>query len=502
MSLLANLLSGAALVFQPLPLLLIIGGVLIGITMGSLPGMTATMTIAVLISFTFGMTPTNGMMLLLGIYGGALYAGSIPAILIRTPGTPSAAATVFDGFPLGQQGRGGHAIAVATIASFVGGAISVVVLVVLSPQIASFALNFGSPEFFALAVFGLTIIASVSGDSLVKGLISGLLGMFLATVGLDPVLSTPRFTFGITTLTSGIQFIAVMIGLFGISEGLYRYRRGLGHDQTTQNITNIIPSRKSLKNIAPATVGSSILGAIVGAIPGAGGDIASFVTYNEAKRWLDDGSFGDGDSRGVAAAESGNNASTGGALIPTLTLGIPGDSVTAILIGALTVHGIRPGPGLFADNTALVYSIFVGFFVVYIFILIFGLLGARLWARLIDFPAKYLWPSIFVLSLVGSYALRANLLDVWVALGAGILGYLLRIEDYPLAPMVLGLILAPIAEVNLRRSLQLSGGSLDIFVTNSVALVVLLLSVVSMFYPVIQQWRGQALDSTGEQPSE
>lgn len=491
MSLVANLLNAVGIVLQPVPLALIVGGVLIGITMGSLPGMTATMTIAVLISFTFGMTPVNGMMLLLGIYGGALYAGSIPAILIRTPGTPSAAATVFDGFPLAQQGRAGHAISVATIASFVGGAISVVVLILLSPQISSFALNFGSAEFFALAVFGLTIIASVSGDSLVKGLISGLLGMFLATIGLDPVFSTPRFTFGITALTSGIQFIAVMIGLFGVSEGLYRYRRGLGHDMTTQDINNVIPKLGTIKEIAPTILGSSIIGAIVGAIPGAGGDIASFVTYNESNRWVSDGSFGDGDSRGVAAAESGNNASTGGALIPTLTLGIPGDSVTAILIGALTVHGIRPGPGLFSDNPALVYSIFVGFFLVYVVILIVGLLGARFWARLIDFPAKYLWPVIFVLSLVGAYALRSNLLDVWVALGAGIFGYILRVEGYPLAPMVLGLILAPIAESNLRRALQLSGGSPDIFFTNTISLIILLASVASLLYPVVQQWRSQ-----------
>lgn len=495
MSPLANLIDAIAIVFQPMPLLLITIGVVIGITMGSLPGMTATMTVAVLVSFTFGMEPVHGMMLLLGIYGGALYAGSIPAILIRTPGTPSAAATVFDGFPLAQQGRAGEAITVATVASFIGGVVSVIVLALLSPQIASFALDFGSPEFFALAVFGLSIIASVSGDSLVKGLISGLLGMLLATVGLDPVLSAPRFTFGITALTSGIQFIAVMIGLFGISEGLYRYQQSLGRNDTTQNITNLLPGRSLLKKIAPVTLGSSIVGSIVGAIPGAGGDIASFLTYNESKRWFDDGSFGSGDVRGVAAAESGNNASTGGALIPTLTLGIPGDSVTAILIGALTVHGIRPGPGLFRSNPDLVYSIFVGFFVVYVFILVIGLIGARFWARIIDFPAKYLWPIIFILSLVGAYALRGNLLDVWVTIGAGALGYVLRVEEYPLAPMVLGLILGPIAEVNLRRALELSGGSLDIFFTNTFALVILLATVLSLAYPIVQQWRGSSSDS-------
>ncbi|UPV76616.1 tripartite tricarboxylate transporter permease (plasmid) [Halorussus limi] len=491
MSLLTNLIQAIGIVFQPFPLSLIILGVLIGITMGSLPGMTATMTVAVLVSFTFGMEAVEGMMLLLGIYGGALYAGSIPAILIRTPGTPSAAATVFDGFPLAQRGEADRAITIATVASFVGGAVSVVFLTLLSPQIAAVALEFGSPEYFALAVFGLTIIASVSGDSLVKGLISGLLGMLLATVGLDPILAYPRFTFGYQPLTSGIQFIAVMIGLFGIAEGLHRYRSGLGHQESSQEIASLLPEMSDLNEIKTIVLGSSIVGTFIGSIPGAGGDIASFITYNEAKRWAHDTatSFGDGDIRGIAAAESGNNASTGGALIPTLTLGIPGDSVTAILIGALMVHGIRPGPQLFQTEPELVYAIFVGFFVVYLVVGAIGLIGARYWAKIIDFPAKYLWPSILVLSFVGAYALRGNMLDVWVMFGAGVLGYVMRAENYPLAPMVLGLILGPIAEVNLRRSLKLSGGSLGIFYEKPLTLAILLLAIASLLLPLVQTWR-------------
>lgn len=480
---------GAALVFEPIALALIVVGVLIGLTMGSLPGMTATMTVAVLVSFTFGMEPVQGMMLLLGIYGGALYAGSIPAILIRTPGTPSAAATVFDGFPLAQQGKAGRAIGIATVASFVGGVISVLFLSVLAPQIASVALAFRSPENFAIAVFGLTIIASISGDSLTKGLISGLLGMFLATVGLDPNLGYPRFALGTDVLTAGIEFIAVMIGLFGIAEGLDRYRAGIGTAGVEQDLSTVLPTLEDVTNIRNVTLGSGVIGAFIGAIPGAGGDIASFVTYNEAKRWCSDAvpAFGEGNIRGIAAAESGNNASTGGALIPTLTLGIPGDSVTAILIGALLVHGIRPGPGLFNDEPGLVYAIFVGFFLVYVLILVFGLLGARYWARLIDFPAMYLWPVIFVLCIIGSIALRGNLLDAWVMLSAGVLGYFMRTDDYPLAPMVLGLILGPIAESNLRRSLQVSGGSFDIIYTSPIAMVILVFSLLSLGLPFIRR---------------
>ncbi|XVH33239.1 tripartite tricarboxylate transporter permease (plasmid) [Haloferacaceae archaeon DSL9] len=489
MSLLAGVLEGISLVFQPFALLMIVVGVFIGIAMGSIPGMTATMTVAVLVSFTFGMSPTEGMMLLLGIYGGALYAGSIPAILIRTPGTPSAAATIFDGFPLSQQGKAGNAIGIATVASFVGGAVSVVLITLISPQIADIALRFRSPEYFALAFFGLTIIASVSGDSVLKGMISGLLGMLIATIGLDPVTGYPRFAFGTPALTAGVEFIAVMIGLFGLAEAFRRYSEGIDGLSVEQNLSSLTPSRKDLNAITNVTVGSSIIGTFIGAIPGAGGDIASFVTYNEAKRWASNAvpSFGEGNIRGVAAAEAGNNASTGGALVPTLTLGIPGDSVTAILIGALLVHGIRPGPGLFEQERGLVFSIFVGFFVVYVVILIAGLLGAHLWVRILNFPPRYLWPAIVVLCVVGSFALRGSLFDVWTMIFAGLLGFVMRTDGYPLAPMVLGLILGPIAERNLRRSLELSNGSLDIVYTSPIAAAILVLAVVSLFTPIIAE---------------
>lgn len=487
----SGFIEGVALVFQPFSLALIVIGVTIGILMGSIPGMTATMTVAVLVSFTFGMAPTEGMMLLLGIYGGALYAGSIPAILIRTPGTPSAAATIFDGFPLSQQGQAGKAIGIATVASAVGGMIGVVAVTFLSPQIADIALAIGSPEYFAIAFFGLAVIAGVSGDSIVKGMLSGLMGMLIATVGLDPTLGLPRFTFGVPELSAGIEFIAVMIGLFGLAEGLNRYSEGIGSLDISQELSDITPTFDDLREIKTVILGSGAIGSIIGALPGAGGDIASFVTYNEVKRWTKDAvpSFGDGNIRGVAAAESANNSSTAGALVPTLTLGIPGDSVTAILIGALLVHGIQPGPGLFGDEPGLVFSIFIGFFIVYVVILVFGLLGAHLWVRVIDFPAQYLWPGILVLCVVGAFALRGSLLDMWAMVAAGILGFVLRMDGYPLAPMVLGLILGPIAEENLRRSLELSGGSWDIIYTSPVAMLILLLGVVTLFAPVIAQYR-------------
>ena len=487
------IVQGFVNVMDPLVLGLMIVGILLGILMGSIPGMTATMTIAVLLSFTFTMDPANGMMLLLGIYGGAVYAGSIPAILIRTPGTPSAAATIFDGYPLSQKGEAGRAIRVSTVASFVGGVISVLALMFFSPVIADAALRFQSPEFFALAVFGLTIIASVSGDSLTKGMISGLLGMLVASIGIDPLTGYHRFTFEVPELLTGVEFIAVMIGLFGIAEAFRKYAEGIAENQeeVDQEVTGVLPSFSDLRAIAPVSVGSGVLGALVGAIPGAGGDIAAFITYNEATRWLKDAapSFGDGNIRGVAAAESGNNASTGGALIPTLTLGIPGDSVSAILIGALLVHDVNPGPGLYQEEPVLLYTIFVGFLLIYVFILLFGLLGANYWAQLITVPKQFLWPLILLLCVIGAIALRGNLFDAWVMLGAGVLGYAMRLRGFPLAPMVLGLILSPIAEVNLRRSLSLSNGSPDIFLTSPIALAILLLSAATILLPTARALR-------------
>lgn len=485
-----HIVQGFANVLDPFVIGLMFLGIFLGIVMGSIPGMTATMTIAVLLSFTFTMEPANGMMLLLGIYGGAVYAGSIPAILIRTPGTPSAAATIFDGYPLSQQGEAGRAIRVATIASFIGGVISVLALMFFSPVVADFALQVGSPEYFALAVFGLTIIASVSGDSITKGMMSGLLGMLVATVGIDPITGYHRFTFDIPELLTGVQFIAVMIGLFGIAEGLRKYAEGIETDrhEVSQEISDVFPSLSDLRAIIPVSTGSGVLGALIGSVPGAGGDIAAFITYNEATRWIKGAvpSFGDGNIRGVAAAESGNNASTGGALIPTLTLGIPGDSVSAILIGALLVHDVNPGPGLYQDEPELLYTIFVGFLLIYVFILFFGLLGANYWARLINIPKQFLWPIILLLCVIGAIALRGNVFDAWIMLGSGVLGYLMRLRGFPLAPMVLGLILAPIAEENLRRSLNLSGGSLDIFYTSPIALAVLLLSIITVALPAIR----------------
>lgn len=483
----AHLIDGFFLAIQPISLTMMCIGTVVGIIMGALPGMTATMTVAVLVSFTFGMKPIEGMMLLVGVYGGALFAGSIPAILIRTPGTPSAAATLIDGFPMSEKGRAGKGIGIATVASYLGGTIGLILAIFTARAVVEVALKFGSAEIFALAVFGLTIIVSVSEGSVVKGFIAGLLGVFLSTVGLDPIQGYPRFTFGSIALLGGIAFIPAMIGLFGFSQGLAMLEEIAKRKQIKQKLKDIIPTFKDLKKIIATVLGSSIIGTFVGAIPGAGGDIAAFVTYNETKRWSKDKeTFGKGNIKGVAAAESGNNSSTAGALIPALTLGIPGDSVTAILIGALMVHGLRPGPMFFSDEPVLGYGIFMGFLLVYVLILIFGLAGARLWARLIMTPLNLLWPIIIVLCVIGAFAVRNSFIDVWVMLGMGIIGYLMRTDGYPLAPAILGIILGPIAESNLRRAMVIERGHLDFLYTHPITLFLLIASVISLFSPIIR----------------
>lgn len=486
-------MAGIEAVFTPQSLLMIVIGVLVGIVIGALPGLTATMGVAVLLPFTFGLEPVPGMMLLLGIYGSALYSGSIPAILIRTPGTPSAAATLIDGHPMAQQGRAGQALSISLVTSVVGGMIGVILLALLAPLLANFALSFGPPEYFMLSVFALTIIASLSEGAMVRGLISGLLGLGIAMVGLDPIQAYSRFSFGSTELSSGIEFIPVLIGIFGVAEALTQYERLRGGEEVRTALGSFRLGLSQWRKLIPATAGSSIIGFIVGVIPGTGGDIGSFVGYNETKRFArgDKSTFGRGDPRGVAAAESANNASTAGALAPMLTLGIPGDSVSAILIGAITVHGLRPGPQLFTGSPDLVYGIFVGFLVVNVAILVFGLAGTRLWVQIMRVPTRFLWPTVLVLCVVGAYALRSSSFDVLVMIGAGVLGYFMLKGGYPLAPLVIGIILGPIAESGFRRAMIISEGGYG-WLLQPIPLVLLALTLASLLLPIARARRAQS----------
>lgn len=478
---------GAVLNWQ---ILLYIGlGVITGICIGALPGLTATMGVALVLPLTFGMGAAPGMLLLLGVYCGAIYGGSISAILLHTPGTPAAAATVFDGNTMAQKGESGRALGISTFSSFIGGTISVVFLVLISPQLAKLALKFSAPEFFLLAVFGLSIIASLSGNSLSKGILCGCLGIALSFIGIDAITGYPRFTFNNVNLLSGVSFIPVMIGLFALSQGFVSVEEMFQPNQVTQKLTRVWPSKADWKAMFKLAPICGTIGTIIGIIPGAGAEIGAFVSYNYAQRTSKHPEkFGTGIPEGIAAPESGNNGVTGGAMIPMLTMGVPGDAVTAILIGALTVQGLQPGPLLFKEHAPLVYTIFLGMFVANVFMVIFGLSGLKLFTKVLSVPKSILTPMIFVLCIVGSYAINTSFFDVGVMIVCGIIGYFMQKVKMSVSPAVLGLILGPMAESNFRRALLMSDGKGSIFFSSLISIIFLVLIVVALFGPYAKKF--------------
>ena len=470
-------------------LLVLVIGVLLGIAIGSLPGLTSTMGVALLLPLTFGMDAVTGLLLLIGVYFGSVYGGSITAILINTPGTPASAATVIDGYPLAQRGMAQKALTVAILSCTIGGIISILVLIFVAPHVAEFALRFSAPESFALALFGLSIVSSISGSTLTKGLMAGTLGLLIATIGMDPIGGFPRFTFGSTDLTTGINFIPVMIGLFAASEAFKSMEDIFSIDAIKVTVNKAKLKWIEFKGVIGTLLRSSGIGTFLGMIPGAGADIAAFVAYNEAKRFAKDKTeFGKGDLRGVAAPEAAGNSVTGGAMIPLLTLGIPGDAVTAVLLGALMVQGLQPGPMLFETNGPMVYTLFIGMLLANIIMLIFGLAAIRLFIKVLYIPKAVLTPIIIVLCIIGAYALNNSYFDVAVMFVAGVIGYFMKKADIPASPIILGLILGPMLESNLRRALVMSEGDISIFYTRPITLVLIVLAVVTLFSPILTKW--------------
>lgn len=476
-------------VFDITVLAVLIASVAIGMVIGSLPGLTATMGVALLLPVTFSMSPAAGILLLVGVYFGGIYGGAITAILINTPGTPSSAATVLDGYPLAKKGYAQKALTVSTISSAIGGTISVIVLIFVAPQLARFALQFNAPETFALAVFGMSVISSVAGKSLVKGFMMLFFGLLICSIGLDPVGGFPRFTFGSLNLQGGVNFIAAMIGLFALSEAFHIIQDSIKKEQ------HILPLKKAklkwneFKSLIWTILRSSGIGTFIGMIPGAGGDIACFVAYNEAKRAAKKGEkFGEGELKGVAAPESANNATTGGAMIPLLTLGIPGDAVTAVMLGALMVQGLQPGPLLFENHAELVYTLFVGMLLANILVFILGLSFIRYVIKVLTIPKMYIAPVIVVFCVIGSYALENSMFDVIVMTLFGVIGYFLKKYEYPVSPVILALILGPMMEANFRRSLLMSDGSLLIFFTRPFSLILLILAFFTLFTPLLKEY--------------
>ncbi len=473
-------------------------GVASGIGIGCLPGLTATMGVALVLPLTFGMDAAPGMLLLIGVYVGAIYGGSISAILIRTPGTPAAAATVFDGYEFAKRGEAGRALGISTLSSFIGGIISCIMLTLLSPELAKIALKFSSPEFFLLAVFGLSVIASISSESLSKGILCGTLGVLIACVGIDGITGFMRFTYGNTNLLSGINYIPVMIGLFAMSQAFEGVETIYEKSEQAKKIDSVLPHREDLKVIAKTASLFGLVGTVIGIIPGAGGDIGAFVSYGQAKNLSrHPEKFGTGITEGVAAPESANNGVTGGALIPMLTLGVPGDAVAAIMIGALTIQGLQPGPLLFRDHASLVYTVFLGMFVANVAMLILGLFGIRVFTKVLSIPKAILVPCIFLLCVVGSYAMANNIFDVGVMLFFGMVGYFMNKVKISSSPAVLGLILGPMAESHFRRALMMSRGSYAAFFSTAICWIFIILILGSLFFSFWSMRRTRAANAAG-----
>ncbi len=464
-------------------LVLVAVGTLAGIYIGAIPGLSVTMAVSILISFTYAWDTNEALALMVGIYMGGVYGGSRTAILLNIPGAPAAIATALDGYPLAQRGEAGRAIGVTTVVSFIGGLVGIAALGLAAPLVAEVSLMFAPRDYMLLGILGLLLVASLSGESLVKGVIAGAIGILVSMVGLDTMTAQPRLTFGSTALLSGVSYVAVMIGMFGIAEALVQLHT-IGSPMVKQNVDRIVPSLATVVKHLPLALRCSAIGVWIGALPGAGGDIAALMAYDHAKKSIEKPSrpFGQGAYEGLVAPEAANNAAVGGAFIPMLTLGIPGDAVTAVIIAALFVHGLRPGPNLMVDTPHLFWFTVGNLTLANIFMLVFGLTGIRLFAKIVEVPKAILLPIVGVLSVVGAYAINNNLADVWWAVGFGILGYVLRVYGYQLGPVVLGVILGPIVEANFRRTMigvheSWAGFALEL-VSHPITLV-LLLGIVS-----------------------
>ncbi|MGI6437941.1 MAG: tripartite tricarboxylate transporter permease [Sphaerochaeta sp.] len=477
-----NLAYGFSLVFQPFTFALMVFGTAIGVVIGALPGLTASMGIILLLPLVYRLPANVSLVMLCGLFCGGMYGGSISAILLNTPGTPSASATTLDGYPLNRQGKAGKALGIATIASFGGGIISTICLILIAPQLAKVALSFQAADYFSLSIFGLSIMASSSGKNVVKGLIAGCIGLLVSCVGIDTIVGVNRLTFNNMYLAGGFSLLPVLIGVFAVSEVLKQVQTS--HEErpvTIQAVTDILPTWTEIKGVIPAILVGGVIGVFIGIVPGTGGAIACFLAWNVVSKFDKEGhKFGTGVLAGVAAPESANNATTGGALIPMLCLGVPGDVVTSVMLGALVLIGVRPGPLLFIENIDVVYSIFAGMVIIQFLMLGFGLLSSRYSPAILKIPDTLLMPVIMVLCVVGAFCLNNSLYDVTVALVFGILGFFMKRWGYPGAPLVLGVILGPMAEENLNRALLVSNNNWAVLVQRPISLMFLLLSALSI----------------------
>jgi putative tricarboxylic transport membrane protein len=479
-------LEGFALIADPGNVALIFVGVLIGVVVGALPGLSSPMAVALLLPFTITLEPVPAIAMMASLYCAGTFGGSICAILINAPGAPPAVATAFDGYPMALRGEAGRALGIAAVSSISGGILSLFIFVLATPMLAKIATSFRPMEYFALAVFALSMLASISGMSPIRNLIAGAVGVLLGTVGIHLTTGVERFTFGYPALTGGIGFVPVLIGLFAVAELL---NQSQAVDKAYERITATVvklPTREDFRRIWGTILRSSGIGTFIGVLPAEGATVAAIMGYNEAKRWSKrKEEFGTGCPEGIAGPEAANNAATGGAMVPTLALGIPGSATTAVILAALIMHGFRPGPHLMKETPEFVYAIFAAMLLANFMFLGIGLAGAKIFSRITLIPRTFLWPGVFVFSLIGAYSYGASVYDVWVTLVAGAVGFLMLRHGFAPAPLVMGLILGKLVEESFSQSMIILDNHWWRLFESPVVDLFFLLTVLGLCWPFI-----------------
>jgi putative tricarboxylic transport membrane protein len=477
-----DLMQGFASALTPTHLAMCFAGVLLGQMVGVLPGIGPSAAIALLLPLTYGSSPTAAIIMFAGIYYGAQYGGTLTSVLINVPGESSSVMTALDGYRMAQQGRGGVALGIAAIGSFIAGTLGTLGLMLLAPPLASAALAFGPPEYFALVLLGLTALAAV-GDGILKGLATGVAGLLFGTIGIDPQIGAPRFDFGQLWLLDGVDFIILAVALFGVGEVLASCR--MGRADPILNVGRVLPNRQEWRQSFTAILRGSGIGFAIGVLPAAGATLASFVAYIAEKKVAKDPSrFGKGAIEGVAGPEASNNAASAGAMVPMFALGVPGSNTTAVMLAALIMFGLRPGPDMFTTNAKLVWAVIASMLIGNLILLVMNLPLAGVFARLLRIRYCWIYPPILAICLTGVISHANNVQDAWLMLGFGVLGWLMKRYNWSAAPMILGLVLGPMFENALRQSLTLSHGSGTIFLTRPIAATLLFLALLAVTAPL------------------
>lgn len=487
-----QILDGALVAFELRHILLAFAGSVLGTVLGALPGVSATLGIALLVPLTFAMSPVAALIFLGAVYCGAIYGGSISGILLNVPGTPAAVATMLDGYQMAKQGKGGTALGIDIISSFFGGQLSVIVLLFGAPIVATYALEIRSAEFFWIVIFAMSTVGAIGSTSPLKGIIAAILGLAIGVIGSHPMTGFLRFTFNQPALYEGVPVVTALVGLFSISQVLVLAEgKGMDSQMNVPRVGSLWPGRQLLWQLKNTILRSSIIGTIIGLIPGAGADIAAFIGRNEARRYSKNPElFGKGSPEGVAAAESANNAVVGGSLIPMLTLGIPGNAVTAALLGGLLIHGLIPGPLLFTEAPDVLYPFIFSLFLANLFFAVTAFFGLKYVAKVVLVPQGIVAPVVAGLAIIGAYSFRNMGFDIWIMFGMGMLGYILRKADYPLAPIILGIILGPMAEENLDRVMTLAQAAnlslMGYFLQRWLTIILMSLTILTLVYSFIR----------------